>query len=250
MSTEFRGSPGIYAGPTLKARNIFVSYDRAIQQFYASTSQLDGISRDCGENPTSLIRAGVLLGAVTGTNDTGTIGNYRPSIYGLMAGGGSAAASATTIYANAAVVTEIARVRTLKGGNINLTITGPAVAGASQTVNRNVVACSAASGTTLTIAALTNGMVVGSLIQPADGSDVPMTVLANQYGKDVQDTSGNAITQPIEIPVRGADLFAAKVPCLTADDFGNTTEAACTAWIKLQLRNVGGSFTFDTDRLP
>lgn len=84
--------------------------------------------------------------------------------------------------------------------------------------------------------------VAGSLIQPTDGSQTPLTIFDTEFGTDVLDTSANPINEPMHRYVIGGDLFSANIINLT------TCSAGAQAWIKTALRANGGTFTFDNDR--
>lgn len=227
MPTDIIGLPGIHTEPSLDPRNIFTTYNSA--DCVPSSIILSGAAaRDLGSGSSDLLRAGLLLGKITAS------GKYANSILGLTT---VAYASGTTLTLPAAIVTEIQR---RIGASGTFTITGPATTGG--TVNSETVTYSAiASSTTLTITALNNAYVVGSLIQPADGSQLIKTILAEEYGLCVVDTGGNNIDQPLPRFLRGGDLLATAIVNLTEGD------AAVQAWLKTQLK-AAGLFTFDNDR--
>lgn len=246
MPTNFHTIPGQYAGASITPRNIFVSAPLSPDTQAPSWRFINGsLSRDPGDNPTSMLRAGLLIGKITAT------GLYRPSVYGLNSV--TAPASTTSITVNAAVATELARQIVVAGGPVNISVTGPATTGAS--VATDVVACSAASGTTLTVGATTHTFVIGSAILTDDGSQVPLFVFADSvFGKDVTDINGNSINQTLEAIYLKADLIAEQIINLTADDFGTTTEPSVQAWFKSYLK-AGGAlntsgvvYTFSNDR--
>jgi len=246
MGTNFYSLPGIRTGGSITPRNIFVSSQWNQINFVPSFYILDGTrTRDVGSSPTSLIRPGTILGKVT------TGGKYRNSVIGLNTA--AITATNTSITVNAAVATELARLIAAAGASVGITIAGPATTGG--TMQSEVVACSAASGTTLTVGAVTNSYVTKSLIQPADGSQSPLIIFAdNVFGTDVADINGASIDQALQMWLRGADLLSSQIPNLVTDDFTNTVEPSCQAYLKSFLKsggenNVSGvAFTFDNDR--
>lgn len=126
------------------------------------------------------------------------------------------------------------------GNNPTSSGVGAALAGGSTTTTAGVTAVAANSGE----------YVVGSLVQPTDGSQTVLFPLYNEMGIDVNDIGGNNIDQRLDIYLKSASLLSAQIICLTADDFGVSTEPAVTAYLKAALRATGGVFTFDTDNQP
>ena len=121
---------------------------------------IDGsLSRDTGATPVTEIRAGMPMARIISS------GKLRPAIIGVTTAAVSAGAT-TSLTVGAAVATEVARLITVAGGNVNLNIHGPATAGAA--VSTQPIVATAASGTTITITsiALLN-YISGSLITPA-----------------------------------------------------------------------------------
>jgi hypothetical protein len=246
MPTNFAGVPSVRSGPSITPRNIFVSQTSANPPRYApSLILIDGTySRDTGESPTSLLRAGTLLGKITSS------GKYRPSIIGTLAAAYTSGGTSLTV--SAAVATEVARLIALAGTSISLKAIGPPTAAGTNAVTS--VTCSAASGTTLTVTSLGVDKAAGTLIAPADGSQAPLTVLDSTiFGIDVTDASGAALDQPLSRFLIGADLIAAQIPFLTTDGTV-ATDASVQTYLKTYLKaggsnNTAGSvFTFDNDR--
>lgn len=238
MATDYRSLPQVTTGGTLRTRNIFATGGSA--QYVPTLAVIDGtLSRDTGETPADLLRAGLLMGKVT------TGGKYRPAVLGLLTGAVSAG-STTSLTVPASVAAEVARLIAVAGASVNLKLIGPPTAGG--TVAVQAVTASAASGTAITISSVVlAAAVVGSIVTPADGSQIPVNVIPNQTGISVQDTLGNSIDQAFGQFLRGADLASAQIVNLVGDDFGNTTDVSVQAWIKTQLKGAG-LFTFDNDR--
>jgi hypothetical protein len=232
MPTDFRGIPGVYTGQSLTSRNIFTGAQPHPGLLAPTLGIIDGTySRDTGNSPVSLLRAGLLMGKVTSG------GKYRNSIIGLTTA--SYTSGGTSLTVAAAVATECARLIVLAGGNISLNVIGPPTA--AGTVAITAATCSAASGTTLTVTSLGVNKASGCIIAPADGSHLPLTILPSPFGVDVNDISGNSLDQPVGQYLRSADLIATQIINLTEGD------ASVQAWIKAQLKAVG-VFTFDNDR--
>lgn len=245
MATDFQSIPTVRTGTSLRTRNIFASPDS--RRYATSLLIIDGtLSRDIGETPTSLVRAGNLLGKVT------TGGKYRPSVIGVTPAISSATVTSLTV--SAAVATEMARLIALAGTTVSVAIVGPPTA--AGTVASTTIPVTAASGTTLTITSTAvPAYVVNSLIVPTDGSQIPLTVLEDAAGKDFADTAGASIDQFLNRYLIGADLLASAILCggvaLSALD------ASTQAYIKRQLNGASvpttasptsSRFTFDNDR--
>lgn len=246
MASNFVNKGSIRSGPSITPRNIFVAQTSANPPRYApSLITIDGtLTRDTGSTPTSLVRAGTLMGKVT------TGGKYRNSIIGLTSAAYTSGGTSLTV--SAAVATEVARLISVAGGNVSLKVIGPPTS--AGTVAVTACTCSAASGTTLTVVDLGVNKAAGSLVTPADGSQSPLTTFdASAFGIDVADASGTSVDQGLSRFLLGADLIASQIPFLTTD--GTTsTDASVQTYLKTFLK-AGGSnntsgvaFTFDNDR--
>jgi len=232
MATDFRGVPGQYTGSSLTQRNIFVGNTPPQDQYVPSFRFIDGTkTRDTGNTPTSVLRAGLILGKITSS------GKYANSIIGLSGVLHDTSVVTTTMTLPAAVVTEIQR---RIGTSGTFKIIGPPTA-AGTVATETVTFSAIASSTTITITATSADFAAGSIIAPADGSEVPITVLPNPFGVDVADTAGNSVDQPLSLFVRGGDLIATQIVNLTEAD------ASVQTWLKAQLK-AAGYFTFNNDR--
>lgn len=101
---------------------------------------------------------------------------------------------------------------------------------------------STSSTVTRTTAGVAGAFAAGSLIQPTDGSETPVTVLTNEMGVDVVSSLDNtSIDQPLCPYLVGGDLISANIVNLTEGD------ASVQAWLKAQLRAIG-RYTFNNDR--
>lgn len=234
MPTQIYGSPGWYSGRTITPINIYTnpSTCRYAPSFYF----IDGaLARDPDDNPTTLLRAGLIMGKVT-TSAEG--GGYANSIVGVTTVNYTSGDTSLTVTPQAA--TEIVR-RFGASGTFN-TIGGPTATG---TVAVTATTYSAVNTTTgvVTVSSLGVNKALGAYIGAADGSQNPLTIYDNEYGTDVTDVLNNNIDQPIHRFVIGGDFFAAQIINLTV------VNASTEAYLKAQLRsNSGGVFTFDDDR--
>lgn len=85
--------------------------------------------------------------------------------------------------------------------------------------------------------------VDGSLIQPTDGSETILGLLPempDMTGIRVTDTDGNSIDQTLPQLLVGGMIDASQIINYPAD-------ASTKAWVKAQLRAVGGGYVFDDD---
>ncbi len=84
------------------------------------------------------------------------------------------------------------------------------------------------------------GFTVGSLIQPTDGSEIPLGLLADGYG--IKCTDADEVSMDAEMPEL---LTAGVVDASQILNYG--TEAAVKAQIKTWLRAIGSGWVFDDD---
>ena len=191
-------------------------------------------SRDPGNDPVTRLRAGMLLGMIdTVVNSLGAAGQYAPSILGVTTN--AEAVGSTSIQAAAGVITELVRRR---GSTGTFNLIGPGSAGGI--IVKELVTYSAASGTNITVTAISNNFIAGSFICPTDGSEEPLTVLNNGFPYAVTDSDGSNVT--VEIPALniGCILDSSELLPVWPSD------VALQGWIMSRLnRNGGGMFQFD-----
>jgi hypothetical protein len=243
MPTDFRTVPGLYTGNQFVSRQVVRSLSS--RDYIPSGVIIDSsLTRDVGSSPTSVLRAGLLMGKIT------TGGKYRNSIIGLT-NGAISAATITSITVPAAVATEVARLLAVAAGNITLRLFGPpSAAGTNAATNITVTA---AAGTTLTFSsAAIPAYVDKSLIQATDGSQLPLTLISDPAGIDVtaMDATTN-VDQMLGRWLAGADVYSNMVIAGASDMTG--LDASLQTWIKQQLNGGGtgtrGRWTF-SDEVP
>ena len=229
------GKPGTL--PTFSAvpREIF-SANRSFAQFVAGPVTIDGtLSGNALNAPNSwLLQAGLLMGRVTAS------GKYANSIIGLTtAVYGHSGGSNTTIQTDVNTAAELVR-RIGPAGTLKLV--GPPAAGG--TVAVMTTAYSAVNLTTgaITITALGADLVVGSLIQPTDGSENIVTILCDAWGTTVTDA-----THSTRVDVFDSQLLAAGGTINTAAILNYPTDASLKAWIKGELRVACPAVNFSDD---
>lgn len=100
------------------------------------------------------------------------------------------------------------------------------------------------------VAAQSGEMVIGSLVQPVDGSQTVLTILSDGVFsvEDTTDLTGANQDNTLNRYLSKGDLHATKIICLTADDFGTNTEPACTKYLKAALNSNGNTYSFSDDR--
>lgn len=178
---------------------------------------------------TRVLRAGLLMGKITAT------GLYAPSIMGLT--NAAYAAGATTLTVTSQLATEIAR---RVGASGTLTILGPPSANgvvAIETVTYSAIATS----TTLTVTALANSYISGSLIMPTDGSQFPKSFIDADYGVYVLDEFGTEENKPWpKVPIMAT--------VITNNIINYTSDTSIQSWIKGMMSVKGaGKFIFDDE---
>jgi hypothetical protein len=226
--TNYPTVPAVYSSRSVTPRNIFKS---GTPEYLPSLATIDGTkSRDTSNSPVSVLQAGLLMGKIT------TGGKYRPATIGLL--GSAYTSGGTSLTVSAAVATECARLIVLAAGNISLKAIGPP--SAAGTVALTSVTCSAASGTTLTVADLGVNKAAGSIIAPADGAQTPIQVVTPQYGVPVTDEFAASLDQTMRL-LRGGDIDVTQIP------FYSTMDTSVQSWVKAALNGVG-IFTFSDDR--
>lgn len=111
-----------------------------------------------------------------------------------------------------------------------LTITPVTMSGVSTSVAQTTAGVTA-------IAAQGGEFIAGSFVQPTDGTQTILTVLAERYGWKVTDISGN-----------GVDTFCPRLLSAgylkTSNIINYPTDASLVTWVKNAL-NLNGEFTFD-----
>lgn len=231
MPTPFSQQPSVKTLQTLAYRNIYA--DPATKVAAPIFAQLDGTnSRDTfNAADVTVIEAGMPIGKITAT------GLYRPTIIGIT--GASYTSGGTSITVSAAVAAEVARLIANNAGPVNLSYIGPPAA--AGVVATTTVAASAASGTTITTTTLGVNLVIGSIIAPADGSAIPLTITDYPYGMPVTLTDGSAVNQFLAPYISGGDIATAMILGYSSMD------TSVQAYIKTKLALIG-TFRFSDNR--
>lgn len=221
------GLPGPKTVVTATHRIIF--RDGQIGGWFAGGRIIDGtLSRDIGNTgDLNVLRAGLEMGKVTST------GKYANSFYGATTA--SYTAGGTSLTVGAALVTELVR---RKGATGTFQIVGPPAA--SGVVNVETATYSAASSTTITITALANTYISGSLLRPVDGSQDLLTFIPDGYGHNVFGADGVAADQPFpDMPNWGT--------VISANFINWPTDPSLRNWFISQYSQQGeGKFVFDS----
>jgi hypothetical protein len=228
MNIPITGLPGIGTARTATPREI-ISGNVHFAQYLPGLRTIDGSrSRDpLNGTDVDVLRAGIVFGKVTSG------GKYAPSILGVLTV--AAAASATSLTVSAATATEIVR-RIGTSGTFKLT-GPPAAAGtvATQTVTFSAVNTSTG---VITCSATSAAVIIGSFIQPTDGSETPICLLGNRWGIKVTDMGG-ASTDVLE------DQFLIAGHVKTANVVNYPTDTSLIAWLKAAIRVNCPATTFD-----
>ncbi len=228
MNIPITGLPGIGSAKTSTPREILAG-NAQLAEFLPGLRIVDGSKSRDPSNATDVdvLRAGTLLGKVTSG------GKYAPSILGVLTA--AAAASATSLTVSPAVATEIVR-RLGTTGTFKLT-GPPAAAGtvATQTVTYSAVNTSTG---VITCSAISAAAVAGSFVQPTDGSETILTLLANRWGVKTTDVNGTS-TDTLEDQL----LIAGHVK--TANVVNYPSDTSLIAFVKAALRVNCPAMTFD-----
>ncbi len=239
MSPWINIRPGLGTEQTATPRS-FVR--QGSEQYFSRGVTISGdASRDPGNTgDINILRPGLALGRIDSVvNSLGTVGDYAPSCLGLITN--AEAVASTAIEASAAVVTEIAR---RIGATGTFYLVGPPAA--NGVAAQELVTYSAASGTSITVTALTNAFVAGSLILPTDGSENIRTFVAEPYGFNVFDAADNvtAIRRYMARTLMAGVLdFSQLLP------FGGATDTGILAYLRGAVagRAGGGVFILDSE---
>jgi hypothetical protein len=196
------------------------------EQFFPGGVVIDGgNARDPLNTPYSYeLRAGVLLGKITAS------GKYGVSVLGLTTA--AVTSGGTTVSVAPAVAQELVR---RIGNTGTFKLTGPATAGG--TVATQVATFSAVNPATgaVTIAAASAACVAGSLVQPTDGSEEPITFVPNGYPLRVVNYDQLNIDVPeARCPIGGV-VRSKNIVNWPADP-------ALVAWLTGQLASPGQSY--------
>lgn len=196
------GKPGTGTGVAATPIEIFYgSRPTGSDSFIPGPVTVDGtVSADAGNTPyVWVLRAGHMLGKDT------TSGKYESSIIGICGGaaiGTAYTSGGTTLTVSAATATEIVR-RIGSSGTFNV-IGPPSAAG---TVATTLTTFSAVNTTTgaITVTSLGVNKIAGSFIAGNDGSQIPTTVVCDQWGLKIIDALNTT-----RADVYDAELFAGK----------------------------------------
>lgn len=192
-----------------------------------------GCTRDTSNTTdTTRVRAGTLMGKIsTVVNSLGTVGYYANSILGVTTN--AEAAASTSIQASAAVVTELVR---RCGASGTFKLVGPGTAGGP--IITETVTYSGATGTDITVTAITNHFVAGSLICPTDGSEDMLTFLPSGTPLIVEDDGSSIDVEFAEVPINAVVDASMLLPVWPSD-------TSLREYIVSRLsRASGGKFTF------
>jgi len=227
------GVPGIGTTRTAQYRKVLLT-DRGAVYLPGGKVIKGSASRDPGNTGyVHTLRPGILLGKRTSD------GKYAPSVIGALTTAYSASSDGTSLTVPTAVATEIARRLTV--GTDEIQICGPSSAGGAVSSEHRVVsAVNTATGVVTLASALTNDYVVGSLVQPYDGSQTPLGLLPDGYGIKVTDEDENDIDVELPQLLIGGVVDASQI-------INYTDEASVQAQIKSWLRTYGVGWAFDDD---
>jgi hypothetical protein len=226
------GKPGVLLNLTAQPREVFYS-GRDHAQFIADPVTVDGTLTSCAFNAPYIfqILAGTLMGRETSNK------KFANSVLGLSTA--ATASGATTIQTDVNTAAEIVR---RIGASGTFKLTGPPAA--SGTVAVQVVTYSAVNTSTgaITCTATSAAAVTASLIQPADGSETILTMVADLYGIKVTDqTNVNRVDvfDP-QLLLGGGTINSQMIVNYPADP-------SLQAYVKSAVKAFAASVTFSDD---
>ncbi len=217
------GKPGVLPGYLATPREVF-SANRQFAQFVAGSPTIDGTNTSSPTNApyTWLVLGGTLMGRVSAT------GKYANSVLGQTTAAYSHSTSGTAVQTDVNTAAEVVR---RLGASGTFKLTGPPTAGGA--VATQVMTYSAVNLSTGVITVTAGGAdaVVGSFLQPVDGSEVLVTVLCDVWGKKVADATGAT-----RVDVFDAHLLAAGGTVNTAMLVNYPADPSLKAWVKAGVR--------------
>jgi len=226
------GKPGVLLNLTVQPREVFYS-GRDHAQYIALPVTVDGTLTSCPFNAPYIfqILAGTLMGRVTAT------GKFANSVLGQT--GSATAASATSIQTDVNTAAEIVR-RIGTSGTFKLT--GPPTSGG--TVATQVVTYTAVNTSTgvVTCSATSAAAVSASLIQPTDGSDSILTMVADLYGIKVTDQ-----TNVNRVDVFDPQLLLAGGTINSQMIVNYPADTSLQSYVKSAIKAFAASVTFSDD---
>ncbi len=195
-------------------------------------------SRDLGNvGDFDVLRAGLIMGKLTAN------GRYAPSVICLITVAYADPALELTVGVDCAK--EVQRRLLLLGALPQaLKLTGPPAAlGVVATQAVNVTAIDTGTGI-LTVDAIGADSIIGSLVQPADGSETMLGVIPDGTGIPVTNQDDTDVDVFSNL-LRGGQVDADQIVPLDA-----VTDASLRTFIKITQLNSLGDFSYDEDYHP
>lgn len=227
------GKPGTQTGFSATPVDVFYN-SRANARFIPGPVTVDGTaSGDPGNTPYIwLIRAGNFMGRTT------TGGKFASSIIGTIA---AYTSGGTTLTVSAAAAAEVAR-RIGTSGTGTLKVVGPPTAAGTVAVTSVTFSAVNTTSGAITVTSLGVDKVIGSLLVPADGSEVPLTVLCDEWGTKVIDALNTTRTDVFD-----AELWASGGIMDLAKCINVPADTSTLAWLKAQIRTANPGAQFKDD---
>lgn len=223
IGVSFR-KPGIYDALSATHRVVL----KKDEKYFPAGGIISGAAtRDPGNtDDTDKLRAGFLMGIISASS------KWAASVLGVTSN--AEADGSTSVETSAAAGDELVR---RIGATGSFKLFGPANSGGI--VRSQSVAYSAESAGTITVTALVNAFIAGSLICPTDGSEYMRSFIPDGYPMKVSDESGTSIDVDWpNIPMAGLIDSSVLLPAWPSD-------VSLRQWIMDNLRTFGPAFTFD-----
>ena len=212
-----------YATP----RNIFIGNSQ-FGQWIPLPIVIDGTNSSNPQNTPFpwLLFAGQILGRET------TSKQWRTSIIGNVSA--TAASSATAVSTDALTATEVNRLLGLNANSLPLTLVGPPTTGGT-VATATATAVSVGTGSINFSGTIGIAMSVSSLIMPQDGSQVPLSIIGDQYGVKVIDATNTVRVNQLE-----AQAYVSGGGVINTGMIQNyPADTSLQAWLKSALRSGG-----------
>lgn len=231
------GRPGLTTEQTTQHRKIF----RDCGMYLTSGRVIDATqSRDPGNTgDLGVLRAGLLMGKITSAT-FGTVGQYAPSIIGVLQSAYTSGGTEMTVTAAQAV--ELNRIAGSAGTSELVCIGPPSAAGTVAVTALTHSGINTSTGV-ITISDAGVNKIAGSFIAINDGRYTPLTFISDlDYGIRVTDENGDSYSSGVDfpkMPTSGEVDSSQLLPVWPSD-------TSLQAWIVDALSAAaGGKFVFD-----
>lgn len=236
MMNNITGLPGVLDSYEATPREIFVS-GRDKARMLVGPSIIDGTkSGNALNDNTWLLWAGTLMGRITAS------GKWAPSVIGVTTQAYATGSGDTSLFVSAATAIEIAR---RIGTSGTFKVTGPPTAAGTVAVTTATFSAVNTSTGEITVSSIGAAKVVGSLIQPTDGSETVRSILCKAHGVKVADSLNTTRIDVLE------DQLLDDGPSMidSALIVNYPADSSLKTYVKTALKTYCPSLTFKDDKI-